>query len=294
MLKIGFKEAIERIYEYITKNAPKKPQNLLFSATIPPWVKDISQTYQDRDCKFINLIKEEELTTPLTLTHYALRLPKNEEIYRPRVIGNLLKKYATKAGNAIIFCERKSDVDRLANALGEMGLKGEALHGDVPQSSRERAYRNFKSGSLKFIIATNVAARGLDFPEIDMVVQAEPPREVESYIHRSGRTARRGQEGICVTIYNDSNERMIKSIEREANIKMKKLTSDDFMKKSDRREDRDNDRNDRDRNDRDRNDRNDRNDRDRNDRDRNDSKGYSRDKGDSRGGNDGANDRGEY
>lgn len=170
-----------------------------------------------------------------------------------------------------------------------MGLKGEALHGDVPQSSRERAYRNFKSGSLKFIIATNVAARGLDFPEIDMVVQAEPPREVESYIHRSGRTARRGQEGICVTIYNDSNERMIKSIEREANIKMKKLTSDDFMKKSDRREDRDNDRNDRDRNDR-----NDRNDRDRNDRDRNDSKGYSRDKGDSRGGNDGANDRGEY
>ena len=232
MLKIGFKEAIERIYEYITKNTPKKPQNLLFSATIPPWLKEISRTYQDPDCKFVNLIREEDLSTPISLSHMCLLMNRNEEINKSRIVFNLLEKFANKSGNAIIFCEKKADVGRMSNALGELGLRNEPLHGDVPQSRRENAYRNFKCGSLKYLIATNVAARGLDFPEIDLVIQIEPPANVESYIHRSGRTARKGKEGICITLFTDKSERLIKNIEKDAKIYMKRLNAEDFTKKN--------------------------------------------------------------
>ena len=232
MLKQGFKENIESIYKYITDNAPKKTQNLLFSATVPDWLKDISRTYQDKDCKYVNLVKEEDLTTPKTLKHYCMRLGRNEEYKKGKIIKSLLKKYAAKTGNCLIFCERKRDVESLALSLSEEGIKNEALHGDIPQSKRERAYRQYKAGVLKCLIATNVAARGLDFPEIDVVIQTEPPNNVEPYIHRSGRTARRGRDGICITLHTDATERLIKNIEREARIRLDKLRVDDFLGKS--------------------------------------------------------------
>jgi ATP-dependent RNA helicase DDX21 len=129
-----------------------------------------------------------------------------------------------KSGNSLIFCERKNDVTRLASSLNDLyKVRSECLHSDIPQIKREKAYRSYKSGELKCIIATNVAARGLDFPEIDIVIQAEPPAGVEPYIHRAGRTARRGKDGICVTIYSDKTERLVRNIEREAKIKMTEL-----------------------------------------------------------------------
>jgi superfamily II DNA/RNA helicase len=88
------------------------------------------------------------------------------------------------------------------------------LHGDVPQFKRENAYRKFKEGRLKILVATNVAARGLDFPDIDLVIQTEPPNNTEPYIHRSGRTARKGKEGSCVTLFTQNTERHIRNIER--------------------------------------------------------------------------------
>lgn len=81
----------------------------------------------------------------------------------------------------------------LSNRLNDEGKINQALHGDVPQSKRENAYRKYKQGQLKILVATNVAARGLDFPDIDLVIQVEPPNNTEPYIHRSGRTARKGK-----------------------------------------------------------------------------------------------------
>ena len=158
----------------------------------------------------------------------CLRLSKSEEYSKAKIISNVLKKYACQSGNSIIFCERKADVERLANSLRDYGTDGQALHSDIPQHKRQKVYRDFKSGNLHCIIATNVAARGLDFPEIDVVIQAEPPNNVQPYIHRSGRTARKGRDGICVTLYSDNTERLLKNIEREAKIKMIYLNSRDF------------------------------------------------------------------
>lgn len=178
MLKQGFKEDIEKIYKYITDIAPKKTQNLLFSATIPEWLHELSRKYQDRDTKFVNLIKEDSLITPDKLVHMCIKIRKSDLAYRPKIVSNILKKFAIKSGNSIIFCEKKSDVTTLCSSLKDFyQIESQALHSDIPQTRRERVYRDFKSGNLKCIIATNVAARGLDFPEIDVVIQTEPPRD---------------------------------------------------------------------------------------------------------------------
>lgn len=93
------------------------------------------------------------------------------------------------------------------------------LSGDVPQNVREYVYRDFKSGKILTVVATNVAARGLDFPDIELVIQIEPPKQVESYIHRAGRTGRAGKKGICVLISRKCNQNAASTIEREAKIR---------------------------------------------------------------------------
>jgi superfamily II DNA/RNA helicase len=106
-------------------------------------------------------------------------------------------------------------------------MKSGILHGDIPQSTRESVFKSFKKGDLKCIVATNVAARGLDFPEIPIVIQLEPPKFTESYIHRSGRTGRAGKEGMCVTLYDQEQRRLFFKIEKEANIKVQELEIDE-------------------------------------------------------------------
>lgn len=105
------------------------------------------------------------MTTPDKLVHMCIKIKKSDEAYKPKIVNNILKKFAVKSGNSIIFCERKSDVTTLCSSLKDFyKIDSQALHSDIPQPKRERVYRDFKSGSLKCIIATNVAARGLDFP----------------------------------------------------------------------------------------------------------------------------------
>ena len=131
-----------------------------------------------------------------------MKLSDDDDRYKKtKIITNLIKHFAKNSGNTIIFCERKIDATTLSQRLSEDGIQSEALHGDVPQNKREEAYRRFKIGKLKVLVATNVAARGLDFPDIDLVIQTEPPNNTEPYIHRSGRTARKGKKGVCVTLF---------------------------------------------------------------------------------------------
>ncbi len=97
------------------------------------------------------------------------------------------------------------------------------LHGDIPQKQREVTFQSFKEGKLKCLVATNVAARGLDIPEVDLIVQLEPPKEIDTYIHRSGRTGRAGKSGVCLTFYTKAQFSLLERIERLTKIKMRKI-----------------------------------------------------------------------
>lgn len=121
-----------------------------------------------------------------------------------------------------MFTQTKADANYLMMS-GKLNCNVEAMHGDISQHQREMTMKRFKEGKLTVLVATDVASRGLDIPNVDLIVQIEPPREVETYIHRSGRTARAGNKGTCITFYNQQNEFLLHSIEREAGIKFQSI-----------------------------------------------------------------------
>jgi ATP-dependent RNA helicase DDX21 len=116
----------------------------------------------------------------------------------------------SSSGRCFIFCETKREVNNLNASIGIQKCK--MLHGDIKQSDREKIYRGFKSGEIQIIIATNVAARGLDFPDVELVVQIEPPKQIESYIHRAGRTGRAGKSGTSVVLVQKRDMKRLRPI----------------------------------------------------------------------------------
>ena len=143
-----------------------------------------------------------------------------KESYIDSIIYNFLKDKSDR--RIIVFCETKREVERIGLS-SVVKAKKRTLHGDVKQNVREKVYQDFKKGYFECLIATNVAARGLDFPCIDLVIQMEPPKLTETYIHRSGRTGRAGLKGICVTLYHKKDEFKLKQIGEEAQIKFIKM-----------------------------------------------------------------------
>ena len=141
-------------------------------------VQKLSETYQAKDRKFFDLIEEGDLKTPETLKHLAVRIRQSDRKRKALIISQLLKVYANKTGTSLIFCNKKEEVNELSSKLRQYKVENEPLHSEIPQLEREIAYKHFNSGRLKCIVATNVAARGLDFPEIDVIIQAEPPTKV--------------------------------------------------------------------------------------------------------------------
>ena len=132
MLKQGFQEDIERIFEYIEKNAPRKTQNLLFSATIPTWVVDLSRKYLSPDRKFVDLIKDSDIRTSKTVEHLALNCPY---YHRNAVIADLVNLYGGRHGRTIIFCETKREVNEIM-LKANIKQQSQPLHGDIPQKQR--------------------------------------------------------------------------------------------------------------------------------------------------------------
>lgn len=121
----------------------------------------------------------------------------------------MIDQYGGAEKRVLIFCEKKVQVDDLSKKLR---VQNQPLHGDVAQNRRENAYRNFKSGSLKCIVATNVAARGLDFPQIDLIVQTMPPLNTEEFIHRAGRTGRAGRSGVNLLLFDRTRSHLVRKI----------------------------------------------------------------------------------
>ncbi|KAI9034504.1 P-loop containing nucleoside triphosphate hydrolase protein [Hyaloraphidium curvatum] len=228
MLDIGFGENMEQAMAAVIEqkqavaDSPKH-QFLLFSATISDWVNKAVERYMDRKNRVtIDLVGSSKLKTAEHIRHIAIPARWQN---RSEIIADVVSAYGrpgAAGGRTIIFTETKKEANELAMNPSLKKFNAAAIHGDVSQQLREATLKNFREGKVSLLIATNVAARGLDIPEIDLVVNCEPPSDVDTYVHRSGRTGRAGKSGTCVTFYKSNQEYMLGVIERRTGIRLER------------------------------------------------------------------------
>ncbi|GAB6072512.1 hypothetical protein JCM14244_08890 [Venenivibrio stagnispumantis] len=211
MLEMGFIEDIEDIMNEL----PENRQNLLFSATMPKAILELAEEFLNPDYETIR-IKPEEVTVD-RIKQIAYKVDEKDRFEKLKEILNENKDVKT-----IIFTQTKKMADEVANKLQKEGFNASAIHGDFSQAKRENVLKRFRTDNLKILVATDVAARGLDIKGVDLVINYELPRDVESYIHRIGRTGRAGREGVAISIFTPSEERQFKNIKSKtkANIEL--------------------------------------------------------------------------
>ncbi|XP_051121494.1 DEAD-box ATP-dependent RNA helicase 7-like [Andrographis paniculata] len=214
MLRMGFVEDVELILGKVEDAS--KVQTLLFSATLPSWVKQISAKFLKRERKTVDLVGNEKMKASTSVRHIVIPCSVSA---RPQLIPDIIRCYSS-GGRTIIFTETKDSASTLAGLLP--GAR--ALHGDIQQATREVTLNGFRSGKFSTLVATNVAARGLDIDDVQLIIQCEPPRDVEAYIHRSGRTGRAGKTGIAVMLF-DPKKSNFSRIERESGVKFEHLSA---------------------------------------------------------------------
>jgi len=207
MLSMGFKDDLDFILD---RTKPER-QTMLFSATISADVKSISKKYM-KDAKEISVSKINSVAKNIEHHIYSVSSRNKYEA---------LKRIADSNPNiyGIIFCRTKRHTKDIANKFMAEGYNADAIHGDLSQNQRDEVMQRFRNKSLQILIATDVAARGLDVDDITHVINYSLPDDPEVYIHRSGRTARAGKSGISIAISNESEKRKIKSIEKKGGIR---------------------------------------------------------------------------
>lgn len=191
MLDIGFARDIE----YILRSVPKERQTALFSATMPESISRIVYRYMR---KAERIAVDPEQKTAEGVEQFYCEVPEREKILALRYLYE-----QQQLGRSLIFRRTKIGVDRLTEALQANGVPARAIHGDLRQGQRDRVMADFRSGALDFLVATNVAARGLDIPDIEHVINYDVPQNAEEYIHRIGRTARAGKKGSSYTFVSE-------------------------------------------------------------------------------------------
>ena len=199
MLDMGFIPDIERICTLL----PKTRQTLLFSATMPPEITRLAKQFQ-KDPVRIEVSKP--ATTASTITQYVTHCPSNEDTVKRAVLRSIIKARSTDQG--IVFCNRKTEVDIVAKSLASHGFDAAPIHGDLPQSQRTATLDRFRNKELKLLVASDVAARGLDIPEVSQVFNYAPPPNSDDYVHRIGRTGRAGRSGESFTIVSPGDTRL--------------------------------------------------------------------------------------
>ncbi len=192
MLDMGFIDDIEKIIR-VTNN---ERQTLLFSATIPEEVVRISRKYMKEPAKVLI----ERKTTTVKQKHLFYVVSLNEKF---SLLVHLLKN--SNGSHSLIFCATKKMTDSVAKQLKMHGIRADAIHGDLSQRQREEVLKKFRKKETKVLVATDVAARGLDIDGITHVYNFDLPREIEMYTHRAGRTARMGREGVVISIVSDKD-----------------------------------------------------------------------------------------
>jgi len=205
MLDMGFAEDLEAILTAL----PSKRQTALFSATIAPRIATIAKAHL-RDPVRVTIAREASATGKKPkVREVAYVVPRQHKI---ETLGRVLDMEGATA--ALIFCRTRTEVDELSEVLGARGYVAEPLHGGLSQEQRDRVMRRFRDGTTQLLIATDVAARGLDIGHLSHVVNFDIPSSPDAYIHRTGRTGRAGKEGVAITLLEPKEMRLLKSIEQ--------------------------------------------------------------------------------
>ncbi|OTA29054.1 ATP-dependent RNA helicase [Alloscardovia macacae] len=209
MLNMGFREDIEAILDQMPEEGR---QMVLFSATMAKPIMDITTKYQ-KDAELVK-VAQTELTVPnIDQYYYDVRRKDKTD-----VLTRLLDYYSPKL--SLVFCNTKSMVDELAETLQSRGYAAEGLHGDMKQSARDRVMKRFRSGKVEVLIATDVAARGIDVDDVEAVFNYDIPREVEYYVHRIGRTGRAGRAGRAFSFVRGKEVYKLRDIQRYCKTKI--------------------------------------------------------------------------
>ncbi len=211
MFDMGFRDDMKTIIEKTNDDR----QTLFFSATFDNEIKEFSKLYQKSPKKVI--IEKKELTAE-KIKQYYLELNRN---MKTEILNRLILIHKPK--KSIIFCNTKRMVENLEEEIAQKGYKVDSLHGDMRQSSRDNVMKKFRKGTIDVLIATDVAARGLDVSDIDIVFNYDLPQQAEYYVHRIGRTARAGKKGLSFTFVTSRDYPKFREIEKYANIKMERI-----------------------------------------------------------------------
>jgi superfamily II DNA/RNA helicase len=203
MLDMGFIPDIERIF----KLTPAKKQTLFFSATMPPEITRLTKQFLHDP---VRIEASAPATTAETITQHIARIPSAEPKAKRMALRALVG--ASEVRNGIVFCNRKSEVDIVAKSLKKHGFDASPIHGDLEQSMRMKTLEAFRKGELKLLVASDVAARGLDIPDVSHVFNYDVPHHADDYVHRIGRTGRAGRTGDAFMIVTPADGRSLDKV----------------------------------------------------------------------------------
>jgi ATP-dependent RNA helicase RhlE len=211
MLDMGFIPDIERIFSL----TPFTRQTLFFSATMAPEIERITNTFLSNPVR-IEVARQATASETIAQEVVMFRASRRERSASEKrdFLRQLIEREGAACSNAIVFCNRKSDVDIVAKSLKKHGLDAAPIHGDLEQSQRTRTLDQFRDGGLRFLVASDVAARGLDIPAVSHVFNFDVPSHSEDYIHRIGRTGRAGRSGKAIMICSAPDVKLLDGIER--------------------------------------------------------------------------------
>jgi superfamily II DNA/RNA helicase len=198
MLDMGFIPDIERIF----KLTPAKKQTLFFSATMPPEITRLTAQFLNEP---VRIEASRPATTGENISQFLARIPSSDPKAKRLALRTLVERSDVK--NGIVFCNRKSEVDVVAKSLKAHGFDAAAIHGDLDQSVRTRTLESFRKGELRLLVASDVAARGLDIPDVSHVFNFDVPHHADDYVHRIGRTGRAGRSGQAFMIITPADGR---------------------------------------------------------------------------------------
>lgn len=216
MLDMGFAEDMEKILKQIPSS--KDHQTLLFSATMPHWVNKVARQYLKADHITVDLIGNKKSKSNELIQHLAICCQRH---IREATLADVVKVYGGN-GRTIVFVDTKNEAGNMATNSSIRDMCG-VLHGDISQTQREITLEGFRTNKFNVLVATDVAARGLDISDVDLVIQCEPPKDTETYIHRAGRTARAGRSGICITFFTNNQVSVLRNLERVIGFEFKRI-----------------------------------------------------------------------
>ena len=217
MLSMGFYPDMQEVQKHLPEVTLKRLQNCMFSATFPPFVMQTAKDFL-RNPEFLSLSGEQVHVSDTEHSFYVVPpMDKDRALVRIIEIEN--------PDSAIIFCNTKAVVHYVTVVLQRFGYDADEISADRSQAERERVLSTIRRGDLRFLVATDVAARGLDIPQLSHVIQYEPPEDPESYVHRAGRTGRAGAAGVALSLVSESETLLLDAIAKRYSIEFQQQTT---------------------------------------------------------------------